>query len=402
MLTDWDRQLIERHKTRYERLVSGRYQPQSENEKHFVKTFRYNLKPVTQHEIAYCRYLLERRNKFFDEIRESEFKNSPGFTEQLIDDVDAKILEAEERGDKEFSVIANKFRSHMQAEQPSNDDHIASAFVWLNYLTESSLSKSLERWSSETFNTLSNEYSKAIDGTFIEGLKAGAEYVSPVMHRLVEAGHTLPDAFVKAQAALDNDSTIQELYGTASALLSDMSSVVGLPMFTMPKQTAEEIRNFVSEFGIDEKKFADLLSYNTIEILGSVIPGLALMFGWNSNDAQKFGELVGALGITAAFSGNPLGLIVAMVGLARSFHITKSKSTTKMGWLKSIGKGGLVSSLVVASASIIGPSVWIVIISSIVIAQALNAKGTSINWALIGRIVLQKINMAKQSYSEKK
>ena len=79
------------------------------------------------------------------------------------------------------------------------------------------------------------------------------------MHRLVEAGHTLPDAFDKARAALDNDSTIQELYGTASALLSDMSSVVGLPMFTMSKQTADEIRNFVAEIGIDEKKFADLL-----------------------------------------------------------------------------------------------------------------------------------------------
>ena len=55
-------------------------------------------------------------------------------------------------------------------------------------------------------------------------------------------------------------------------------------------------------------------------MIGSVIPALALMFGWNSKDAQRFGELVGALGITAAFAGNPLGLIVDMVGLARSFH----------------------------------------------------------------------------------
>ena len=399
MLTKWDRQLIAQHKTRYERLVSGRYQPQSQNERHFVKTFRYSLEPVTQHEIAYSRYLQERRNKFFDEIKEGKKEKKPRATEAIIDEVDAKILDAEERGDKEFSLVASKYRSYMQSEQPEKDDYIASAFVWLSYLTESSLSKSLERWSADTFNTLSNAYTKAIDGSFADGLKAGADYVSPTMHRLVEAGHTLPDAFDKARAALDNDSAIQELYGTASALLSDMSSVVGLPMFTMSKQTADEIKNFVGEIGIDEKKFADLLSYNTIEVVGSVIPALALMFGWNSKDAQKFGELVGALGITAAFAGNPLGLIVAMVGLARSYHKANSQSVTTMGWLKSIGKGGLVSSLVIASASIIGSSVWIVIISSIIIAQVLNAKGVSINWALIGKTVLQKLNSAKKSYS---
>jgi uncharacterized protein YifE (UPF0438 family) len=400
MLTKWDRQLIAQHKTRYERLVSGRYQPQSQNERHFVKTFRYSLEPVTQHEIAYSRYLQERRNKFFDEIKEGKEQKKIRAIEVILDEVDAKILDAEERGDKEFSLVAGKYRSHMQSEQPEKDDYIASAFVWLNYLTESSLSKSLERWSAETFNTLSNAYTKAIDGSFADGLKAGADYVSPSMHRLVEAGHTLPDAFDKARAALENDTTIQELYGTASALLSDMSSVVGLPMFTMPKQTADEIKNFVSEFGIDEKKFADLLSYNAIEIVGSVIPALALMFGWNSKDAQKFGELVGALGITAAFAGNPLGLIVAMVGLARSFHKAKSQSVTTMSWVKSISKGGLVSSVVIASVSVIGSSVWLVLISSIIIAQVLNARGVSVNWALIGKAILLKINSAKKSYSK--
>ena len=399
MLNEWDKCLLAKYKTRYERLLSGERKPVSANEKHFIKTFKQDLKPVTQHEIAYSRYLQERLKKNIDEIKLGEDEKNSLAVEVMIDEVDTKILDAEERGDKEFSLVASNYRNHLQAEQVEKDDYIASAFVWLSYLTESSLSKSLERWSADTFNTLSNAYTKAIDGSFADGLQAGADYVSPTMHRLVEAGHTLPDAFDKARAALDEDSTIQELYGTASALLSDMSSVVGLPMFTMSKQTADEIKNFVSEIGIDEKKFADLLSYNTIEVVGSVIPALALMFGWNSKDARKFGELVGALGITAAFAGNPIGLIVAMVGLGRSFHKANSQSVTTMGWLKSIGRGGLVSSLVIASASVIGSSIWIVIISSIIIAQVLNAKGVSINWALIGKIIIQKLKSAKKSYS---
>ena len=107
MLTKWDRQLIAQHKTRYERLVSGRYQPQSQNERHFVKTFRYSLEPVTQHEIAYSRYLQERRNKFFDEIKEGKeqklhrIRGNPSFAPKSIDpgtninsDVSSFILKA--------------------------------------------------------------------------------------------------------------------------------------------------------------------------------------------------------------------------------------------------------------------------------------------------------------------
>ena len=53
---------------------------------------------------------------------------------------------------------------------------VAESLVWLNYLVaESAFSKSLERLTAERFNTVSNEYPKAIDGIFTDGLKAGSE-----------------------------------------------------------------------------------------------------------------------------------------------------------------------------------------------------------------------------------
>lgn len=397
MLTEWDKRLIASHKTRYERLISGCYQPASVNEQHFVKTFRYRLKPITQHEIAYSRYLEEIRKKPSQSMTPKKVEKASIDVEKMVDCLDAELINAQSRGDGEFFKTADKYKHYLQNSIAKKDDYLASAMVWLNYLTESGLSKSLERWSSETFNSVSNAYTKAIDGTFADGLKSGPDYVSPTIHRIVEAGHTLPEAYQKASDALDNDTTIQELYGTMSALLSDMSSVVGLPMFTMSKQTADEIKNFVGEFGIDEKKFADLLSYNTVEIVGSVIPSLALMFGWNSKDAKKFGQLVGALGITTAFAGNPLGLIVAMVGLAKSFQKASSQSLSTTGWLKSIGKGGLVSSLVLSSISVVGPTLWLVLVSSIIASQVLRAGGTTLNWSLMGKSILKKLNPNKHS-----
>ena len=60
--------------------------------------------------------------------------------------------------------------------------------------------------------------------------------------------------------------------------------------------------------------------YYTVEVVGSAIPALALMFAWNSDDAERFAKIVGALGISTAYAGNPLGAIVVMVGLAKSFQ----------------------------------------------------------------------------------
>jgi len=129
MLNEWDKRLLAKHKPRYELLLSGEREPTSANEKHFIKTFKQNLKPVTQHEIAYSRYLQERGNVNLDEIKLGKVEKNPGAIEKIIDEIDTNILDAEKRGDKEFSLVASKYRSHMQSEQPEKDDYIASAFV---------------------------------------------------------------------------------------------------------------------------------------------------------------------------------------------------------------------------------------------------------------------------------
>jgi len=180
---------------------------------------------------------------------------------------------------------------------------------------------------------------------------------------------------------LQNDTTIQETFGTLEALLSDMSSVVGLPVVEFGKEKAEAFRDAFATIGIDEKRFADFFSYNTIEVVGSAIPALALMFSWNTDDTVRFAKIVGALGVSTAYAGNPVGAIVVLVGLARSFQKARQDNLSLKTWAKSLGTGGVTSTLVIVSMSFVGPTLWVFGISVLIAVNLMKANGIDVSWS---------------------
>ena len=78
------------------------------------------------------------------------------------------------------------------------------------------------------------------------------------------------------------------------------------------KENTEKISQFLGNIGISESKFADLWSQNLVELVGSSIPILATVLCWNTKDTKKFSEMVGMMGITSIYAGNPIGLIVTL------------------------------------------------------------------------------------------
>lgn len=384
-LKKWDVKLLNMHLSRYKKLEASEVKPSSANERHFIDVFVNGHPPITQHEIAYSRYKAEqpitetlKESTVSDNKDDDDDDDPDGQIETTIDSLDEVLIGSEQSSEK-FS-LALRLRKHYQSKLPSKDDLSANAMVWMSFLTESSVSKSLERWSADTFNNLSNEYTKIIDGSFAEGLKSGADYVSPALHRLVD-GHTLPEAFRRGREAMQNDTTIQEIFGTLEALLSDMSSVIGLPVIEFGKEKAEDFRDAFAAIGVDEKRFADFFSYNTVEVVASTIPALALMFSWNSDDAVRFAKIVGALGISTAYAGNPIGAIVVLVGLAKSFQKKRQQNLSAKTWAKSLGSGGLTSTLVIVSMSLVGPTFWVFGISVLIAVNLMRAKGVDVSWS---------------------
>ena len=250
---------------------------------------------------------------------------------------------------------------------------LAESLAWVSQITsESALSKSLERLSAESFNTLSNAYTKALDGAFAEGLKSGIDYISPTTHRIDISGHTLLDAIQKTRDALPDDTKWEEFKGLITSLASDMSSVTGLPIAVLGKDTRESITGILEKVGISESKFVDLWSVNTIEVVGSVIPAIALLLSWNDKDTKNFTKIVGMINVTSLYAGNPISILISIVGLARSFHRVKNKKETTKSWILALSKGGAISTASIILMSLLGPVIWTSLIIIIITGMIYN------------------------------
>ena len=247
----------------------------------------------------------------------------------------------------------------------------------------------VERWFSDTFNTVSDAYTKAMDGRFADGLQAGADYVSPSLHRIFE-GHSLSAGWEAVRSAFPDDSAAEEFTAYVRSMASDMASVIGLPVSTMTRDGYEAIRDAFAGFGVPEAWLIDALHFNAVEAIAASIPALAGLLNWNKAETEQFSRLVGSSGVAAAAAGNPLMALVFVVMLARSF--TKARRTgSYTSWAKALANGGVMSALVLICSSIVAGPVWVGLVVGILVATIANAKGDRIPVgqvaAMVGRVL---------------
>ena len=88
-----------------------------------------------------------------------------------------------------------------------------------------------------------------------------------------------------------------------------MSSVTGLPIAYLGKENLRVFDRALSNIGISEKKFVDLWSINTVEVVSSVIR--ALLLSWNAKDTKKFHEIVDDK--YNSNIGNPISMILDLL-----------------------------------------------------------------------------------------
>ena len=401
-LNNWDKRLLKKHLKRYIRLANGTSKPKRKNEYSFVNFITHNTQPRTQHEIAYSKYLtLKQNNKINFDIKTNDTKTIQNF-EKNVDYLDEKII-LNEQSYKEDNKIAQKISSWYKKAIPEIPNiKLAESLVWINQITsESALSKSLERLSAESFNTLSNAYTKAMDGIFAtkEGLlRSGEDHISRIFHRMDLEGHTIVTAIEKVRDALPDDTKWEEFKGLISSLASDMSSVTGLPIATLGKENREYLTDLLSNIGISEKKFVDLWSINTVEVVSSVIPALALLLSWNDKDTKNFTKIVGMINITSIYAGNPISMIFGLVGLARSYHKIKNNNESTKSWILAFSKGGAISVVSIILMSLLGPVIWTMFIVIIITIMIYNKQNRKINWRYLIKFIHEQI---KPKYKQK-
>ncbi len=229
-------------------------------------------------------------------------------------------------------------------------------------MISSDLSRSVNGWVERTFEGAATIYDESADLVFNTTNEGGA------LHRPFDGSHTVGGMWTAAKDASPNNSLAEEVAGYVDAFLKDVSTVNGLPFFTLSPETYDELANtFIQGLGIPKAWTADLLSFNMVELFATSLGVISLAMNWNNSSREQFADHAVSLGIAAAFSANPLLGIVALVALAKALDRRNDKiAYTEL--LKGIGRGGIGTGLLLTACSVIGGPAWIGAIVGLILA----------------------------------
>ena len=214
---------------------------------------------------------------------------------------------------------------------------------------------------SDDINGLLQNMVKGSATIYDRAMDANKEIGGGNYHRLFDGGHTIIGAFRAARDASPDDNIIKEAIGTIQGLLRDGTTIRGLPLVTLDKETFDQFsgsldrftKSLKPDFGIPRPWVNDLLSYDAAELLGSAIGVVSLAFRWNRADTEAFSRLVGSMGISAASSANPLLLVVTVVALAKAFHKAHQKGEYAE-FIDGQLKGGLTTGASLGAVALVG------------------------------------------------
>lgn len=174
-------------------------------------------------------------------------------------------------------------------------------------------------------------YDKAIDSVYLNTHTGGSQ-----LHHLVDGQHDIFGAFDAAAKALPNDSTWQEVMGTAQHLGKDLFSVSGLPVVSLEPSQYQTMSTWMNEhLHVPKSWLGDLLQINGLELFSGILSVVAVVVGCKQSDVKQLAELAAASGLAGMLTANPIGLCAAAIALVLAW---KQRGQTS----KELGKGLLV------------------------------------------------------------
>lgn len=242
------------------------------------------------------------------------------------------------------------------------DKALNQASILVNAILASDFSTNMSKWLEGIFEGAPTVYDKALDNAYLLNREGGG------LHRLFDGSHTFWDAWDKAQGALDNDSFAQEVIGYTNALIKDLTTEMGLPIFGMTKENYDFVASTMSEnFNIPKDWVSDILCINGAEVIGTSIGVLSVALNWKKEDVKEFSSIASSLGISTIASANPLLAVVALVSLAKSFADARRKNKYS-DFVNGLTKGGVGTGMFIATATVIGGPVWVGVVSGMCVA----------------------------------
>ena len=220
------------------------------------------------------------------------------------------------------SVVTSAAKTAGRGAQKGRDTAAAAAAkvtAAAQTLLSSDLSEALNRLTDAALSGPATVYDKALDANYLDPVLRGG--LGGSYHRLFDGGHTLVGAAKAVHLADTGETIVADATGTVTALLKDGATVRGLPVVTWDKARFDSVAAGLSDrFGIPTSWLYEVNTYNVADVAAATAGTAAVVFGWNRADTEAFAAIAASCGVSAAAATNPLGMMVAIVALARSFH----------------------------------------------------------------------------------
>ena len=230
-----------------------------------------------------------------------------------------------------------------------------------NALLATDVAVTLDRWTRIAFASGgASPYDKALDLTYNTLKQHGGD------HRIFDGSHDLAGAWRSIAEAMPEEAWLQRAEGYVSAIWKDLATPNGLPVRTWDKQAFDSVAGFLNDtLGLSRAWSKDMVTFNATEFMGGVLGALALVLSWNNAEVRRFAEIVASLGLSALVGGNPLLVMVTIVGLAKCFHEARHGAGFKR--VLSGGGRGMVGATAVLGASRLMPApAWVTLMLGVV------------------------------------
>lgn len=209
-------------------------------------------------------------------------------------------------------------------------------------------------------------YDKAIDSVYLHTHTGGSQ-----LHHLVDGQHDIFGAFDAAAKALPNDSTWQEVMGTAQHLGKDLFSVSGLPVVSLEPSQYQAMSTWMNEhLNVPKNWLGDLLQINGLELFSGVLSVVAVIVGCKQADVKQLAELSAASGLAGILTANPIGLCAAAIALVLAWKQRGNNAELGKGLLVGAGTAGAAMAAGTTVIGILGggflPAIGGIILSVVV------------------------------------
>ncbi|MCI5047676.1 MAG: hypothetical protein MRY59_09245 [Aquisalinus sp.] len=192
-------------------------------------------------------------------------------------------------------------------------------------------------------------YGQSMDALYNE------THIGGGMHRLFDGGHDFFGAWGAVTSAVSDDSLWTEMSAYVAELWKDVVTPAGLPVVTWDQATYEKFSNLFEQIpGVTSDVVEDIVTYTGAEFSIGIIGFAALLATVRNQDASRYYQICGALGISAMVSANPLLVAIVIVASLRGLVGDKQVNARSIV-VKSAGRGALYGAAVVVPAAVLGP-----------------------------------------------